>query len=261
LGLVKVNGHSLNFRFIEEELYEPENVLIVFLHEGLGSIPQWKDFPETLCKKMNLPGFLYERYGYGKSDILTDKRPKDYLTKEGLESLPELLDKLEIKNKLILVGHSDGASVALSYASEYSENICCLIAEAPHVFIEEISVQGIKRAVSAFENPDSKLRSSLTKYHGKRTESMFYGWAHTWTDKENFDWNMEHLLAGIRCPVFVIQGKDDEYGSDKQVFSITEQVSGPSKYLLIPECGHIPHFQKSEIVLSAIESFILNYLK
>lgn len=206
---------------------------------------------------MQMQGLVYERYGYGQSDILKEKREKNYLEKEGLEVLPELIEKLNISNELILVGHSDGASVALVFASRYSDNICCLIAEAPHVFIEAISVTGIKKAIWAFEN--GRLKSSLEKYHGKRTESMFYGWADAWTSEENSDWNIEYLLAGITCPVLVIQGEDDEYGSEKQVFAIIDQVSGDADQLLIPDCGHIPHFEKNEIVLDKLTAFIKKY--
>jgi len=259
LGFVKVNGKNLHYRFIAEEYSKPDSPLIVFLHEGLGSIPQWKDFPMNVCERLELPGLMFERYGYGMSDILTEKRKKDYLVTEGLESFPEFIDKLKIKNQLILFGHSDGASVALAYASKYSDKINCLIAEAPHVFIEDISVQGINVAIKAFKK-NEKFRKSLEKYHEKRTESMFYGWAHTWTSKNNFDWNMEHLLSGITCPVYVIQGEDDQYGSEKQVLAIVNQVSGPARRMLIPECGHVPHFQKAEIVSSEIESFINYYL-
>lgn len=258
MGFIRVSNHNLHYRFIKEKYYKPEKPVIVFLHEGLGSIPQWKDFPDQLCDKVQLQGLLYERYGYGQSDILKEKREKDYLVSEGLEVLPELVDKLNIKNDLILFGHSDGASIALAYASGFSDKICCLIAEAPHVFIEEISVKSIKKVIKAFEN--NALKSSLEKYHGNHTESMFYGWADAWTNKDYLDWNMEYLLAGITCPVLVIQGKDDEYGSDKQVFSIVDQVSGDVDYLLINECGHIPHLQKNELVMKHLVSFINKYL-
>ncbi|MCD4680042.1 MAG: alpha/beta hydrolase [Bacteroidales bacterium] len=257
MGFVKVKGHDLHYRFLCEEYRNPENPVIVFLHEGLGSIPQWKEFPGAICEKLKLPGLLYERYGYGQSDILEEERDKYYLIYEGIEALPELLEELRVKNNLILIGHSDGASIALAYASKYSNNICCLIAEAPHVFIEDISARGIEFTIRAFEN--TKLKSSLEKFHGHRTESMFYGWANTWTSKGNFSWNMEYMLSDISCPVFVIQGEEDEYGSDKQVYSIVNKVSGPAKSLLIPDCGHTPHFQMNEIVMNEMITYINKY--
>ncbi len=254
MGFIKVKGKNLHFRFISEEYLKPEKPLIVFLHEGLGSIPQWRGFPNNVCENLKLPGLLYERYGYGQSDILEERRDMNYLVDEGLETLPELLEKLNIRNNLIIIGHSDGASIALAYASKHSDNIRCLIAEAPHVFIEDISVSSIKNAIRLFEK--SILKNFLKKYHGTRTESMFYGWAHTWTDEDSIDWNMEHLLADISCPVFVIQGENDDHGTEKQVYSIVNKVSGPAQHLLIPDCAHIPHLQKKDLVLSEILSFI-----
>ena len=257
MGFIKVKGHNLNYRFIYDEYLNPDNPFIIFLHEGLGSIPQWRKFPNDICENLKLPGFLYERYGYGQSDILKEKRNMDYLVYEGIEVFPELIEKLNITNKLILIGHSDGASIALAYASKYSNKICCLIAEAPHVFIEEISVQSIKNAIKMFEA--GVLKKFLKKYHDNKTESMFYGWALTWTNKDYTDWNMEHVLPDIKCPVYVIQGENDEHGTERQVNLIVSKVSGPAKGLMIPDCAHIPHFQQKKLVMNEIMSFIKEY--
>ena len=235
------NKRKIYYEFIDRDKLSDKTPLIIFLHEGLGSIPQWKDFPDMLCAKLNLPGLLYDRYGYGKSEALHEPRKLDYFNIEAFESLPALLRNLNIKNKLILFGHSDGATIAILFASKFQQRTVCIISEAAHVIYELVSVEGILETVKTFEN--GKLKELLHKFHGDKTESMFYGWSDVLLSSDFRQWSIEQILQGITVPVLVIQGGMDEYGSYEQVESIMNNVKGFSEFLLIENCGHIPHLQ------------------
>jgi pimeloyl-ACP methyl ester carboxylesterase len=227
---------------------------LVFLHEGLGSIVQWRDFPEKVCAATGIPALVYDRWGHGGSDPLTEPRKPAYLQDEALTSLPEVLEQCGIE-KPVLIGHSDGGSIALIFAGAWAQRVAAIITEAAHVFVEDITVEGIKRAVETYETTDLKER--LSRFHGHHTESMFRGWADIWLSPDFRDWNIEKYLPGITCPLLVIQGKEDEYGTPAQVQAIIGKAGGPSKSLLIDACGHIPHLQAREKVLTEMVNFIL----
>ncbi|QTA81839.1 Alpha/beta hydrolase fold-containing protein [Desulfonema limicola] len=228
---------------------------LIFLHEGLGCIEMWKDFPEKLCNVLGAYGLIYERKGYGKmADRFGRKWPYDYLVKEATIYLPAFLKACNIKNA-ILVGHSDGGSIALIGAAERGDMIHSIITEAAHVFVEDITTLGIKEVVDSYENKN--LKEKLARYHGKNTDTIFYRWAETWLDPEYRQWNIESFMPKITCPLLVLQGEDDEYATSAQVQKIKNQVSGPVKTELVPNCGHIPHFQAGEKVLEIMKDFIL----
>ncbi|HNS16320.1 MAG TPA: alpha/beta hydrolase [Bacteroidales bacterium] len=248
---IQVQRHTLNYRIIRETVWSP---ILVFLHEGLGCIKKWKDFPENLCKATCLTGFVYDRYGYGDSDGLQEPRQPDFLFHEAFEVLPELLDKLNIHKPLILVGHSDGGSIALLYASRFPDRVKALILEAPHVKLEEVSAQSLKAAIRAYQSGDLKER--LQKYHGEKTDSMFHGWADIWTDERMRDWNIESCLSSIKAPVLFLQGRLDEYGTEEQMWAISKRIQAPFEAEIIPDCGHIPHQQAEEFVLERMVEFI-----
>jgi pimeloyl-ACP methyl ester carboxylesterase len=254
---ILVKGHQLYYKFINSRFNKPEKPLLVFLHEGLGSVAQWGNFPLMLSDEVKCPVMMYDRYGYGKSEMLKEKRGTDYLEVEALEFLPGVIDALNIENKLVLIGHSDGGSIALIYASKYGKQVAGVITEAPHVFVEEVTIKGINEAVSFYEI--GILNKLLLRFHQENTETMFYGWADTWRNLENVEWNTEHYLAGISSPLLVIQGENDEYGSVKQVDSIVNQSSGYSEKFMIPHCAHIPHYEAQEIVLEKMAKFITNH--
>jgi len=227
---------------------------LVFLHEGLGCLELWKDFPEKLCQQTGLNGLVYERVGFGKSSPLgIVPRPTDYLEREGRDILPQVLDQANIKNPL-LVGHSDGGSIALVFAAHHPDKLVGAITEAAHVFVEDVTVAGIIKAGKHYF--DGKLKPRLEKYHGNNTEKAFRGWHDTWLTPEFFHWNMENLLPNITCPLLVIQGIDDEYGTQHQVQSIVEKSAGIATPFMVPDCAHVPHFQAQGPVLSAMSSFI-----
>jgi len=245
--------HRLSAEFIRPRAKRDNRPALVFLHEGLGSIGQWRDFPEKICARTGCPALVYDRWGYGGSDPLTEPRRPDYLHDEALLSLPEVLKQCAI-DKPIFIGHSDGGSIAIIYAGTYPQKVTGIITEAAHVFVEDVTVEGIKRAVEVYESTDLKMR--LAKFHDNNTELMFRGWADIWLSPDFRNWNIEEYLPHITCPLLAIQGKDDEYGTPAQVESIAGKVMGPAKGSMIDNCGHIPHVQAREKVFYEMVSFI-----
>lgn len=252
---VEAGGHRLFAERIlpGKNLSKGKSPTIVFLHEGLGSIGQWRDFPAALCMMTGLAGLVYERWGYGKSDPVSLPRPTRYMHDEALTILPEILEKCAVRES-ILVGHSDGGTIALIFASVHPEHVLGVVTEAAHVFVEDVTVKGIEEAVQIYRTTDFPER--LAKYHGANTDGMFRGWAETWLSEEFRSWNVEEYLPGVLCPVLVIQGVEDRYGTPAQVESITGKVTGPAGKLLIPACGHIPHHEARPTVLAAVRQFI-----
>lgn len=252
---ISVQDHHLNYRIISKPVRYP---VLVFLHEGLGCIAKWKDFPDKLCKATGLPGLVYDRYGYGGSDTLKESRQPDFLQREAFDVLPELLDKLHITQPLVLIGHSDGGSIALLYASEFPERVQALILEAPHVKIEELSAQGLKAAIWAYQHGDLKER--LSKYHGENTDPMFWSWANIWTDERTQNWNIESFLPSVKAPILFLQGELDEYGTVEQLDAIRDGSGGPVEAEIIPGCSHVPHQQAEEFALRRMQAFVAGML-
>jgi pimeloyl-ACP methyl ester carboxylesterase len=246
-------NHRLTAEFIRPRTERDNRPVLVFLHEGLGSIGQWRDFPEKICVHTACPALVYDRWGYGGSDPLTDHRKPDYLHHEALLSLPEVLGQCAI-DKPILIGHSDGGSIAIIYAGTYPQKVSGIITEAAHVFVEDVTVEGIKRAVDVYEQTD--LENRLAKFHDNNAALMFRGWADIWLSQEFRNWNIEEYLPHITCPLLAIQGKDDEYGTPAQVEAIVNKAKGPARAFIIDNCGHIPHVQATEKVFSEMTGFI-----
>ncbi len=243
--------HNLNYRSLNKPF-------LIFLHEGLGSCAQWKDFPKSIGDAAECPYLMYDRYGYGKSEILQELRENDYMEIEGFYSLPDLLDKLQITEKVILIGHSDGGTVALMFASKFPEKVLGVITEADHVFCEEITFQGFRNTLKNFES--GVLKRVLYKYHQEKTESMFHGWCDTWLSEGGKVWNVEKYLSNITAPLLAIQGKDDAYGSVEQLISKLKKVSGHVDIVYLSNCGHEPHFQANDIVKANILNFIFTQI-
>jgi pimeloyl-ACP methyl ester carboxylesterase len=228
---------------------------LIFLHEGLGCISQWRDFPLAVSLATRLPAVIYERRGYGNADPLDAPRSARYLHEEALQSLPEVLRQLQIDDA-ILIGHSDGGSIALIFAAVWPEKVRGIITEAAHVFVEEVTLAGIREAVRIYTSTD--LPDRLSRHHGSNTETAFRGWSDTWLSPAFRDWNIEEYLPGVRCPVLAIQGRDDEYGTSAQIEAIVSGVSGPAEPLIVADCGHVPHLQARERVLAEMTRFILD---
>ena len=254
---ITVAGHAIEYCWIEAG--DPGRTAplptLIFLHEGLGSIPQWRDFPARVAKATGCRALLYDRYGYGNSDVLAEDRVGvDFMHREAFAVLPEIVSKLEIDNP-ILVGHSDGASIALIYAGGHPARGVAVM--APHVFIEQICITSIVQARKQFETTD--LPQRLGKYH-RESWKTFYHWADAWLDPAFLAWNIEEYLPGIRCPVLAIQGEADEYGTMAQLDAIQRQVGGPCELLKLPQCGHSPHKDQPEKVVGAVGRFIRSIL-
>lgn len=230
---------------------------LIFLHDSLGCIKLWKDFSEKLTKQVNCNFLIYDRQGYGESSPFTEKkRGNDYLEKEA-EVLFELLQGLTIQ-KPIIFGHSDGGSIALLAAAKYPELIQAIITEGAHVFVEDITLKGIREAVESYKQ--TNLVEKLKKYHGEKVDAVFKAWTETWLKESFRDWNIEHFLSKITCPALIIQGDKDEYGTLKQVDTIISQISGTAEKLIISEVGHTPHRESEAIILEKIVDFLNDYV-
>ena len=224
---------------------------LVFLHEGLGSVSHWKDFPARVAAATGCPVTVYSRYGSGNSDTLAEPRAVTYMHDEGLVTLPALLKQVGIQ-KPILVGHSDGASIALIYAGS-NDNICGLVVLAPHVFVEHLSIQSIAEAKVKFET--TNLPEKLARHHRDAVRT-FWGWNDIWLDADFRRWNIEEYLPRIACPILAIQGRDDQYGTMAQVEAIVRQAPGPVQVLQLSDCRHSPQRDQADSVLEAITKFV-----
>lgn len=243
-------GRSLEYEWVEAA--RPGTPALVFLHEGLGSIRQWRDFPLRVAQATGCPALVYNRYGYGESDVLAEPRVSvRFMHDEALESLPRVLAALDIEAP-VLVGHSDGASIALIHAGA-GHSVHGLALMAPHVFVEEVCIRSIEAARRQFETTD--LPDRLARYH-HNPRKTFYLWNDVWLDPEFRAWNIEEYLPGITCPILATQGVDDEYGTMAQLDAIGAKVKAPCELMKLANCGHSPHRDQPEISLAAIARFV-----
>jgi pimeloyl-ACP methyl ester carboxylesterase len=226
--------------------------VIVMLHEGLGSIAMWKDFPKRVAEATGCEVLVYSRYGHGKSECLAEKRSVDFMHHEAKVVLPELLRQFDLDQPIILLGHSDGASIALIYAGTRPDQVRGLILEAPHVFVEDFGLRSTVAIRDLYESSD--LCEKLSRYHDHADE-MFRGWNDIWLDPQFRNWNVEEFLPSINCQVLVVQGEDDEYGTLAHVEKIQRGVAAAQK-LILPRCGHSPHREQPNVVLDAISKFV-----
>lgn len=253
---VRLDDVSINIRQIPTSPeIEDQQPTLIFLHEGLGSIGMWKDFPDALVAATGCPALIYDRPGHGGSGAETNVRDTRFFEKEAYDILPALLTRCGIANP-ILIGHSDGGTIALLHAGH--NPVLGVVTEAAHVFVEEESLAGVAAAEQAWKDP--LFRTRLARYHGEGTEAMFRAWADMWAADWFRHWNIEAALPAIACPVLVIQGEDDEYGTEAQVAAITRGVSGPVEGMMVPNCGHAPHIQARDTVLARMAEFIRHLL-
>ena len=256
--MLMAGGHRLEYVLLQPSNETPGTPTLVFLHEGLGSVALWKDFPAGVVAATGCRALVYSRYGYGKSDQLTAPRAVDYMHREALEVLPEILARLAIRNP-VLIGHSDGASIALIYAGAGKWPVRGVVAMAPHVFVEDVTVASIAEAKDSFSNTD--LPERLARYHDDAL-SAFRGWNDIWLHPDFRRWNIEEYLPGVACPVLLIQGEDDQYGTTAQVEAIARQVAGPAAILMLPDCAHSPHLSaQKDAAIAAIAGFVEDLAK
>ena len=224
---------------------------LLFLHEGLGSVELWRDFPQETVSKTHHPGLVYSRYGNGWSSPLAEPRRPDYMHEEALQTLPRVVDEL-VGSPPVLVGHSDGASIALIYAgSGYPVRALVLI--APHVFVEPETIEAISAKREGFES--SRLSRRMAGYHTE-PEVTFRGWADIWLSPAFRNWNIEEYVAGVRCPTLLIQGDADEYGTERQLDAIDAGLASPAARVSIAGAGHAPHLTHPAPVTAAVADFI-----
>ncbi|MCR4033647.1 MULTISPECIES: alpha/beta fold hydrolase [Flavobacterium] len=251
--LIDSNGSKL---YAEYHTIFKNRPTLVFLHDSLGCVKLWRDLPKRIAIACKCNLLVYDRLGYGKSDAMpTFERPLHYLELEA-DVLNNILESLQIENA-ILFGHSDGGSIALIAAAKYQKRIKMVISEAAHIFVEEITLNGIRQAVHSYETTNLPLK--LQKYHVQKTEAVFKAWTQTWLRNDFRDWNIENLLPEINVPLLFIQGENDEYGTLNQVEKTISLVNGKSEKYIIPNTGHTPHKEVPELVLEKVSAFIKHY--
>lgn len=244
---------------IEHEWISPERVdapLLVFLHEGLGSLAMWRDYPKALCATGGFRGLVYSRPGYGHSTPRAPNEfwPVDFMHIQAREILPRFFAAVGLdvlKQPPVLLGHSDGGSIALIYATSFPSSLSALIVLAPHIFVEDVSITSIQKARDNFLRGD--LSQRLQRYHAD-VNSAFWGWNDIWLNPQFYSWNIEALLPNISCPVLAIQGENDAYGTMAQVNNIKTAVPA-TKVLMLPNCGHSPHRDQADRVTESIINF------
>ena len=244
---ISIQGHRIEYEFAGAAGAAP---VIVFLHEGLGSISMWRDFPSRIAHATGCKALVYSRYGYGNSAALAAPRRASFMHDEALQALPELLDKLQVRRP-ILFGHSDGASIALICAGGSGLEFAGVVAMAPHVMVEDVCIRSIRQAKLSYET--TNLREKLARYHAD-PDSAFRGWNDIWLDAEFPNWNIEEYLPRIACPLLAIQGDDDEYGTMEQIERIG-RLARDADLVKLKDCRHSPHRDQPEAVIEAVVRF------
>ena len=246
---ISVQGVGLEYRTIPGGADRP---WLVFLHEGLGCVSLWRDFPDKVARRLGARALIYSRRGYGQSAPLAAPRAPGFMHDEALSVLPDLLDAFAIE-KPILVGHSDGASIALIHATSSNRPITAAVLMAPHVFVEAVTVASIARAVEAYEAGD--LRTRLAKHHA-HVDDAFLGWSRIWLSPQFSTWSLGSEVARLAVPTLAIQGAGDAYGTLAQLDAISSAAPGPIQRLVLDPCGHSPHRDQEAAVLDAIAGFV-----
>lgn len=226
---------------------------LVLLHEGLGCIELWRSFPQELAKLTGCGVFVWSRAGYGGSDPIALPRPLDYMTREALDFLPDILDALQVK-KTVLLGHSDGASIAAIYAGSVQDHrVRGLVLMAPHFFVEPVSISAIEAARTAYRT--GTLKEKLIPYHSN-VDVAFNGWCDAWLADGFRDWNIADNIDYLRIPVLAIQGEQDQYGTMVQIEELERRCYSPVDTAILSGCKHSPHLEKTQASLNAIKSFL-----
>lgn len=255
-GMIDLGKETLEYRMIGPRPGDAPT--IVMLHEGLGSVSMWGDFPDKVAAATGCGVFVYSRKGYGKSSPVKLPRPIRYMHDEASDSLPKLLDAIGFRRGLLL-GHSDGASIAALYAGTHQDHrVCGLVLMAPHFIVEDLSVKSIAEAREAYNKGD--LRARLAKYHAD-VDMTFRGWNDVWLDNDFRAWDITEELAYIRVPILIIQGEDDQYGTMRQIEIARDECYCPVDVALLPGVRHSPHREGTEATLREVTDFVSRVLR
>jgi len=251
---LRVSGGDLAIEYAFVGATSPTAPLIVFLHEGLGSVATWREFPAQLCAAIGARGLIYSRPGYGRSTPRphAEKWGVDFMHIQACEVLPALLAAVASNIKPWLFGHSDGGSIALIHAALFPHNVSGVIVAAPHIFVEDISVTSIAQTRETYLH--TNLREKLARHHDD-VHSAFWGWNDIWLDPAFLAWNIEALLPHITCPLLAIQGANDEYGTMAQIDGIASAVTH-TQLIKLENCGHSPHRDQPQVVIDAVKKFV-----
>ncbi len=253
-GVLEVSGTRLEARFIDGPAERP---VLILLHEGLGSVSQWRDFPDLLAMASECAVLAYSRAGYGASSPVDLPRPLTYMHDEAGDVLPHIISQLQGRDH-ILIGHSDGASIAAIYAGgKPLAGLKGLVLMAPHVFVEDVSIEGIRTARDAWET--TNLRDRLKRHHGDNVDVAFLGWNDSWLNPGFRSWDITGFLPLIMAPVLAIQGRDDDYGTLAQLDAIERSCGASVTKLILDDCGHAPQKDQTAAVLDAICSFVTEF--
>ena len=255
-GHLSVGDARLEYRWLRASTHGHRAITpaIVMLHEGLGSVATWRDFPSALCTATDCDVLVYSRAGYGGSSPCTLPRPLHYMHDEALEVLPRVLAHLG-RRPVVLLGHSDGASIATIHAgSRHDADVAALVLIAPHFFTEDCGIASISKAAEAFRDGD--LRARLARYHGDNVDLAFLGWSGAWLDPRFRAWDIREHLPGIHVPVLVVQGEADEYGTIAQVQAVRDAAAGPVEVAMLAGCRHSPHRDQPERTVALVARFL-----
>jgi pimeloyl-ACP methyl ester carboxylesterase len=253
-AFIAVAGQRLECRRCGEA--RSDGLGLILLHEGLGSVSLWRDFPDRLAVATGLPVLVYSRAGYGRSSPVPLPRPLSYMHDEARDVLPGVIAASGFSRPL-LVGHSDGASIAAIHAgSNPAPGLAGLVLMAPHFFVEDVSVESIAEARQAYETGD--LRERLRRHHGDNVDVAFYGWNGAWLDPAARQWDITEYLPHIRVPALLIQGEGDEYGTLAHIETAERLMTGPVERLVLADCGHSPQRDQPEKTIAAIARFVGN---
>lgn len=250
-GKIIISRGEINYRFLNLQ-HKHRNALLVFLHDGLGSIEQWRGFPEKISNELKFPVLLYDRFGHGESGALKEKRNREYFSRESFY-LNEILISLKINSKIILVGCSDGGTISLVYSVLFPEKVAGVITIAAHTFVEEKTIIGIKNLKEKYEI--GNMKKTLSLFHYEKTDDLFYGWSDLWLSEDFRNWNIFASLGKIKCPVLSMQGDEDEYGTDLQLKSIEENVKSLCTVKIIKGAKHFPYLEKENDVVFLFKEF------
>jgi pimeloyl-ACP methyl ester carboxylesterase len=255
-GVLSVNGQNLEYRMIGPRSGAAPT--LVMLHEGLGCVGLWGDFPDRLQRAIGCGVFVYSRAGYGQSSPVTLPRPLTYMHDEARATLPVLLDAIGFEDGL-LIGHSDGASIATIYAGSHQDHrLRGLVLIAPHFFTEDAGIASIREAKTSYET--NGLRAKLARWH-KDPDNAFYGWNGAWLDPDFCKWDITDELGYIRVPILIVQGEDDQYGTVKQIEAAKRDCYCPVEVALLPGAGHSPQREVPELTLGTISGFVNRVLE